>query len=77
MDLSELWMSAPPQLFRAMRETCAQFGARRMLVLLGRPDTLHAAYLSAFNTVLPDLCTITHTSEAEILACAICISSGL
>eukprot|EP00969_Alexandrium_andersonii_P046143 2024248-Alexandrium_andersonii.AAC.1 len=31
MDLSDLWMSAPSQLFRATRETCSQFGVPRML----------------------------------------------
>eukprot|EP00969_Alexandrium_andersonii_P066411 2927868-Alexandrium_andersonii.AAC.1 len=63
-------MSAPSQLFRAIRETCSQFGAQRMSVLFGLLDTLHPAYLSAFNVVLPDACRITNRSEAEILMCA-------
>eukprot|EP00969_Alexandrium_andersonii_P065773 2899979-Alexandrium_andersonii.AAC.1 len=67
MDLSDLWMSAPSQLFRAMGETCTQFGARRMLVLFGLPDTLHPAYLPAFKVALPDLCMIAYKPEAEIL----------
>eukprot|EP00969_Alexandrium_andersonii_P210567 9301826-Alexandrium_andersonii.AAC.1 len=41
-----------------------------MLVLFGRPDTLHPACMSAFNAVLPDVCRITNRSEAEILVCA-------
>eukprot|EP00969_Alexandrium_andersonii_P180492 7977160-Alexandrium_andersonii.AAC.1 len=44
MDLSDLWMSAPSQLFRAIKETCSQFGAQRTLVLFGLPDTLRPAY---------------------------------
>eukprot|EP00969_Alexandrium_andersonii_P237053 10463754-Alexandrium_andersonii.AAC.1 len=63
-------MSAPSQLFRAMRETCSQFGARRMLILVGLPDTLHPAYMSAFNAVLLDVCMVTNRSEAEISACS-------
>eukprot|EP00969_Alexandrium_andersonii_P294255 13005796-Alexandrium_andersonii.AAC.1 len=47
MDLSDLSMSSPSQLFRATRETCAQFGFQRLFVLLGLPDTLRPAYLSA------------------------------
>eukprot|EP00969_Alexandrium_andersonii_P256975 11361200-Alexandrium_andersonii.AAC.1 len=39
-----------------------------MLVLFGRPNTLHPAYLSAFNAALPGLCMVTNKSEAEILA---------
>eukprot|EP00969_Alexandrium_andersonii_P276822 12236064-Alexandrium_andersonii.AAC.1 len=70
MDLSDLWLLAPSQLFRAVRETCSQFGARRRLVLFGLPDTLHPAYMSAFNAVLPDVCSITNRLEAEILVCA-------
>eukprot|EP00969_Alexandrium_andersonii_P206380 9118302-Alexandrium_andersonii.AAC.1 len=61
-------MSAPSQLSRAMRETCAQRRARIMFVLFGRPGTAHPAYLSAFNVVLPSLCVISNKSEAEILA---------
>eukprot|EP00969_Alexandrium_andersonii_P322276 14239159-Alexandrium_andersonii.AAC.1 len=38
-----------------------------MLVLFGLPDTLHPAYMSAFNAVLPDVRRITNRSEAEIL----------
>eukprot|EP00969_Alexandrium_andersonii_P167915 7423780-Alexandrium_andersonii.AAC.1 len=41
-----------------------------MLVLFGLPDTLHPAYMSAFNAVLPDACRVTNRSEAEILMCA-------
>eukprot|EP00969_Alexandrium_andersonii_P334912 14801676-Alexandrium_andersonii.AAC.1 len=70
MDLSDLWMSAPSELFRAIRETCSQFGAQRMLVLFGLPDILHPAYMSAFNAGLPDVCRITNRSEAEVLLCA-------
>eukprot|EP00969_Alexandrium_andersonii_P243087 10737815-Alexandrium_andersonii.AAC.1 len=53
-----------------LRETCSQFGAQRMLVLFGLPHTLHPAYLSAFNAVLPDVCRTTNRSEAGILVCA-------
>eukprot|EP00969_Alexandrium_andersonii_P354057 15441275-Alexandrium_andersonii.AAC.1 len=69
MDLSELLMSAPSQLFRATRETCPQFGARRMLVLFGLPYSLHPAYSSAFNAAVPDLRVTTNKSEAEVLVC--------
>eukprot|EP00969_Alexandrium_andersonii_P093141 4112273-Alexandrium_andersonii.AAC.1 len=41
-----------------------------MLVLFGLPDTLHPAYLSAFNAVSPDVCRITNRAPAEILVCA-------
>eukprot|EP00969_Alexandrium_andersonii_P252803 11172703-Alexandrium_andersonii.AAC.1 len=67
MDLADLWLPASSQLFKAIRETCSQFGAQRTLVLFGLPDTLHPAYMSAFNAVLPDVCRITNRSEAEIL----------
>eukprot|EP00969_Alexandrium_andersonii_P055093 2427701-Alexandrium_andersonii.AAC.1 len=70
MGLSDLWMSSSAQLFRAMKETCTQFGARRLLVLFGPPDTSHRAYLSAFNAVLPDVCMVTNRTAAEVLICA-------
>eukprot|EP00969_Alexandrium_andersonii_P352634 15438100-Alexandrium_andersonii.AAC.1 len=60
MDLSDLWMSAPSQLFRAIREACLQFRAQGTLVLFGLPDTLHPACLAAFSAVLPDVCRITN-----------------
>eukprot|EP00969_Alexandrium_andersonii_P128883 5696290-Alexandrium_andersonii.AAC.1 len=41
-----------------------------MLVLFGLLDTLHPAYLSAFNAVLPDVCRVTNRAEAGILVCA-------
>eukprot|EP00969_Alexandrium_andersonii_P334759 14794487-Alexandrium_andersonii.AAC.1 len=41
-----------------------------MLVLFGLPDTLHPAYLAAFNAVLPDICRITNRTDAQILICA-------
>eukprot|EP00969_Alexandrium_andersonii_P156295 6910297-Alexandrium_andersonii.AAC.1 len=41
-----------------------------MLILFGLPDTLHPAYLAAFNAVLPDLCRITNRLDAQILICA-------
>eukprot|EP00969_Alexandrium_andersonii_P256921 11358223-Alexandrium_andersonii.AAC.1 len=58
MDLSDLWRSAPSQLFRAMSETCARFRAPGMLVLFGIPDTLHPAYMSALYAALPDTCMV-------------------
>eukprot|EP00969_Alexandrium_andersonii_P132018 5837910-Alexandrium_andersonii.AAC.1 len=41
-----------------------------MLILFGLPDTLHPAYLAAFNAFLPDMCRFTNRSEAQILVCA-------
>eukprot|EP00969_Alexandrium_andersonii_P339004 14983832-Alexandrium_andersonii.AAC.1 len=38
-----------------------------MLVLVGFPDTLHPAYMSAFDAILLDVCVVTNLSEAEIL----------
>eukprot|EP00969_Alexandrium_andersonii_P106682 4706285-Alexandrium_andersonii.AAC.1 len=63
-------MSSPSQLFRAMRETCAQFGIQRMLVLFCLPGTSRPAYLSAFNAALPEVCAATNRTEAEVLSCA-------
>eukprot|EP00969_Alexandrium_andersonii_P256522 11340614-Alexandrium_andersonii.AAC.1 len=67
MDLSELWMSAPAQINREMREARVQFGTPGMSIMFGLPGTLHPAYTSAFNAVLPDLCVIANKSGAEIL----------
>eukprot|EP00969_Alexandrium_andersonii_P076203 3360059-Alexandrium_andersonii.AAC.1 len=70
MDLSDLRLSAPSHLFRAIRETRSQFGTQRILILFGLPDTLHPAYIAAFNAVLPDLCRIANRSDAQVLICA-------
>eukprot|EP00969_Alexandrium_andersonii_P247171 10923448-Alexandrium_andersonii.AAC.1 len=41
-----------------------------MLILFGLPDTLHPAYIAAFNAVLLVICRVTNRSEAQILICA-------
>eukprot|EP00969_Alexandrium_andersonii_P136796 6052573-Alexandrium_andersonii.AAC.1 len=63
-------MSALAQLFRAARETCGQFGADRMVILFGLPDSSRLAHLAAFAGVLPDLPRIAARPDAGVLICA-------